>query len=94
MIFIVHNYAAMLPVMRGSLTEVLLAVRDPDDAAEWARVMVDGQVREKSVLLRQHEFLRKRKHQACRVPKHTPAEIERDTCAVRQGLTMRKNLLP
>lgn len=77
MVFIGHNYAAMLPVMRGSLTEVLLAVRDPDDAAEWARVMVDEEVRTLSTRLKQYEFLHKRKHQPCRALKYTPAEIAR-----------------
>ena len=77
LLFIGHGYATMLPIMRNSLSEVLLAVRDPDDAAEWARVMVDEEVRVLSTRLKQYEFLHKRKHQPCRVLRHTPEELAR-----------------
>ena len=78
--FIGHGYSTMLPLMRGSLTDILLAARDDDDAAEWARVMVDKDVLRSALPasnggLKQYEFLHKRKHQPCRVLKHTKAEI-------------------
>lgn len=73
--FIGHAYSTMLPIMRGSLTEILLAVRDPDDAAEWAKVMVDPSIREAAQNLRQYEFLHKRKHQPFRVLRYSKAEI-------------------
>ncbi|MDR2675319.1 MAG: hypothetical protein LBC18_10785 [Opitutaceae bacterium] len=73
--FVGHSYAAMLPLMRGSLTGVFMATRDPDDAAEWAKVMVDETIREKAVRLGKYEFLYKRKHEPARVVKYTPAEI-------------------
>ncbi|OAM89863.1 hypothetical protein AW736_11120 [Termitidicoccus mucosus] len=75
--FIGHSYAAMLPIMRGSLTGVLLAVRDADDANEWAKVMVDESVRTMATRLAQYEFLYKRKHQPARVVKFTPEEIKK-----------------
>jgi len=77
MIFIGHNYSVMLPVMRESLSEVLLARRAPGDAEAWADVFVDEEIREKSKRLAQYEFLHKRKHQPCRVLKHTPEELAR-----------------
>lgn len=70
-----HSYATLLPTMRGSLSDVLLAVRDPDDAAEWAKVMVDRDVM-KATDLKQYEFLRKTKHRPASVVKYTPAEIK------------------
>ncbi|EIP96803.1 hypothetical protein OpiT1DRAFT_01228 [Opitutaceae bacterium TAV1] len=75
--FMGHSYATMLPVMRGSLTGVLLAVRDPDDAAEWGRVMVDRAIVAPAQRLKQYEFLYKRKHQPHRILSYTPAQIER-----------------
>lgn len=74
--FIGHGYATMLPIMRGSLTDVVMATRDPDDAAEWAKVMVDASVM-RATSLRQYEFLHKRKHRPVRVLAYTKAEIIR-----------------
>lgn len=73
--FIGHSYSTMLPTMRGSLTDICLAVRDREDAAEWAKIMVDEAVMQ-SMRLRQYEFLHKRKHQPARVLRHTAAEIK------------------
>jgi len=70
----VHSYAMMLPVMRGSLTHAVMAVRDPDDAKEWAKVMVDRDVLQ-STTLKQYEFLKKRKHRPVEILRHTPAQI-------------------
>ena len=77
MIFIGHNYSVMLPVMRESLSEVLLAKRTVEDATAWGNVFVDMEVRELAPRLEPYEFLHKRKHQPCRVLKHTPEELAR-----------------
>ena len=79
--FIGHRYDAMLPIMRGSLTEVLLAVRDRDDADAWAKVMVDDRVREMATKLGKYEFLFKKKHVPPKVVKFTPEQI-------RQGIRL------
>lgn len=73
--FIGHGYATMLPIMRGSLTHVFLAVRPPDDADEWAKVMVDESIRTTAPTLKQYEFLAKRKHHPSRVLSYTKNEI-------------------
>lgn len=70
-----HSYATLLPAMRGSLTDVILAARDPDDAAEWAKVMVDPSIIEAAQSLKQYEFLHKRKHQPARILRYSKAEI-------------------
>lgn len=74
--FIGHGYSTLRPIMRGSLTHVVLAVRDPDDAAEWAKVMVDRDVMQ-ATALKQYEFLKKRKHHPVEILRYTKAEIER-----------------
>ncbi len=69
-----HSYADMLPVMRESLTDVLLSTRTEDDAREWASVMVDREVM-KATQLRQFEFLHKRKHQPIQILRYTAEQI-------------------
>lgn len=71
--FIGHGYATMLPIMRGSLSEVIMAVRDPDDAAEWAKVMVDREVL-RATTLKQYEFLHKRKHRPVSILRYSKKE--------------------
>jgi hypothetical protein len=69
-----HSYATLLPTMRGSLSDVLLAVRDPDDAAEWSKVMVDPEVMQ-STKLKKYEFMRKRKHEPIQILRYTAAQV-------------------
>lgn len=73
--FIGHGFATMLPIMRGSLSEVILAVRDPDDAADWAKLMCDRDVLQ-ATTLKKYEFIHKRKHEPVRILRHTAAEIQ------------------
>lgn len=72
--FVGHRYTAMLPVMRTSITEILIAAADVEDIEPLARVMVDRQVMD-AVNLKQYEFLHKRKHRPVRVLRHTKQEI-------------------
>lgn len=75
MLVIGHGYSAMLPIMRGSLTDVILALRDPDEARDWARLFVDEAVMQ-ATKLKQYEFLHKRKHCPARVLRYTRNQIE------------------
>jgi hypothetical protein len=72
--FVGHRYDAMLPIMRSSLTEILVAACDSADLDPLARVMVDRAVMD-AARLNQYEFLHKRKHRPARVLRHTKAEI-------------------
>ena len=81
-IYIGHGYSTLRPIMRGSLTHVCLAARDPEDAKEWARVMVDADVMRAAEPapprgngLRQYEFLKKRKHRPVEILRYSKAEI-------------------
>lgn len=75
LLVISHGFSSLLPMMRGSLTDVLLAVRDPDEAREWARLFVDESVMQ-ATRLRQYEFLHKRKHRPARVLRYSAAQIK------------------
>ena len=72
--FIGHRFDAMLPVMRGSLTDVFLARCRSGDAEEWADAFTDDDIMQ-ACDLAQYEFLHKRAFQAIRRVRHTPAEI-------------------
>lgn len=69
-----HSYADMLPAMRGSLTDVLLSTRSPEDAREWAAVMTDPDVMQ-ATQLRQYEFLHKRKHHPVKILRYSLEQI-------------------
>lgn len=80
--FIGHGFATMLPTMRGSLSDVILAARDPEDARDWARLMVDAEVMQASAPrppvgngLRQFEFLHKQKHEPCKILRYSKWQI-------------------
>jgi len=74
-IFIGHDFASMLPVMRGSLTDIVLAVRTPDEARKWADLMVDDAVMQ-AAALGKYQFLHKRKHCPVRILRYTAAQIK------------------
>jgi hypothetical protein len=74
-IFLGHRFDAMLPVMRGSLTDVMLARCRSGDAEEWADCTTDDDVM-KATGLAQYEFLHKRMFQPVQILRHTAAQIE------------------
>ena len=74
-VFIGHGFATMLPIMRGSLTDLLLARRDPRDADQWAALTSDAAVMQATELA-QYEFLHKRMFQPVRHLRHTAEQIE------------------
>jgi hypothetical protein len=67
MVVMGHTYASLLPGMRVNLTDVFLALSDPDEADQWAKVMKDPEIKEKAVDLLQYEFLHKRNFEPLRV---------------------------
>lgn len=69
-----HSYSAFLPTMRTCLTDLLLALPDPGDADEWAKVMKDPAVKQ-ALGLQQYQFLHKRSFRPVRFVAFSPAEI-------------------
>lgn len=70
-----HCYSAFLPAMRTNLTDLFLALDDADDAAEWAKIMKDPELK-KADQLGQYEFLHKRSFKPVVIRKHTLAELK------------------
>lgn len=70
-----HAYSAMLPVMRGSLTDLFLANTYQSDADEWSQVMRDPEIARIAPTLAQYEFLHKRCFQPIRRLRYSPAQI-------------------
>lgn len=69
-----HAYSSILPLMRVNLTDLFVSRADPDDAAEWAKVMKDEAVMQATGLA-QYAFLHKRAFRPVRVLRNTPEEI-------------------
>lgn len=69
-----HAYSSILPIMRVNLTDLFISNADPDDAAEWAKVMKDTEVL-RAVGLPQYAFLHKRSFQPPKVLRHSAAAI-------------------
>lgn len=69
-----HAYSTFLPIMRVNLTDLLIARSDPDDAAEWARIMTDPEIKT-AAGLDQYQFLHKRAFRPVRRLQYTAAEI-------------------
>lgn len=42
--FLGHQYSAMLPIMRGSLTDLFLFRAHADEADAWARILTDREI--------------------------------------------------
>ena len=74
-IFIGHRFDAMLPVMRGSLTDVMLARCRSGDAEEWADCTTDDDVMQ-ATTLDQFAFLHKRMFKPVQILRHSSSGIE------------------
>lgn len=72
-----HCYSAFLKKMRVNLTDLFLALADPDDAKQWAGAMKDPDVLQAAdkVKMPQYAFLHKRNFKPVRIRRHTAAEI-------------------
>lgn len=75
LIFVGHDAAAMLPVMRATLTDLILFRCSPDEAAKWAEIFTDRDLLAAPGLA-QYEFLHKRAFQRVTRRKLTPAELD------------------
>ena len=77
-----HAYSSILPLMRVNLTDLFLASADPADAAEWAGIMRDPELKRAGECIngvpyvRQYEFLHKKAYQPVKKLSHTAAQIE------------------
>jgi hypothetical protein len=74
-IFIGHRFDAMLPVMRGSLTDVMLAKQHTNDLREWAALLADDAILT-AAALDQYAFLHKRAFQPVAKLQHTADTIK------------------
>jgi len=79
-LFLGHRFDAMLPVMRTSLTDVIIGGCRDGDAEEWADLFNDDDLliaakNEKEGGLAQYEFLHKRAFQPVRRLRYTSAQI-------------------
>ena len=74
-VFIGHGFATMLPIMRGSLTDLILARRDPRDADQWAALTSDAEVMQATELA-QYEFLQKRMFKPVRRLRYSAEQIK------------------
>lgn len=72
--FLGHQYSAMLPVMRNSLTDVFLFRSNPDEATQWANIMTDPALLAASELP-QFACLQKRAFSPVEKRAHTAQEI-------------------
>lgn len=73
-IFLGHRFDAMLPVMRGSLTDLYLAKSTEGDAKQWAAERSESEIMTAPNLV-QYEFLHSRSFQPVRRLKYSPDEI-------------------
>jgi len=81
--FVGHGYVTMLPIMRGSLSDVILAACDPKEAVQWKEVMVDEDIMQASRKppsrggdgLEKYEFLHKQKHERVKILRYSAPEI-------------------
>lgn len=73
-IFIGHRFDAMLPVMRGSLNNVMLARQDADDVRKWAAQFADTEILT-AANLDQYQFFHKQPYQPLKKIQYTPAQI-------------------
>lgn len=69
-----HACSSILPLMRINLTDLFISLADPDDAAEWAKVMKDPDVM-KATALGQYYFLHKRAFRRVCLLHNTPDQI-------------------
>lgn len=69
-----HAYSSILPIMRVNLTDLYISLADPDDAAEWAKVMKDPKI-DLSTRLLQYQFLHKRSFHPVRILSETASQI-------------------
>lgn len=70
-----HDYASFLPVMRGSLTDLVLARRPVQEAKDWANQFSDAEIM-RAADLGQYEFLHKRAFQPVRVLRYSLAQLK------------------
>ena len=73
--FVGHDYAAMLPRMRTSLTDVILFKQDEDNAKKWAGLFTDKELL-RSTALDQYVAIHKRAFRPARLLQVSKAQIE------------------
>jgi hypothetical protein len=75
-----HAYSSILPLMRINLTDLVMTLADPDDAAEWAKIMKDPAVMQ-ATQLQQYEYMHKRSFQP-------PRRLHESAAQIMQGIIL------